>query len=297
MSNIHLLKRRIGTAKNIRQITKAMEMVSANKMRRAQQQALASRSYAQSLQKTLLTIATMIDPSTHPLLQSFPEGQDLFVLISTDKSLAGSLNTNLFRGLTEYVEQNQLQHPTFIIVGQKARHFVNTYNFPLYAEFSNFPDPISFADTQPISKIIIEEYLNHNFHSVTLAYMDFISTLVQRFRIVPLLPLPKDWSNLFPNPEELIEVGIPQNRDYLFEPDAKQILNWLLPYYLEQIIYQTLLEAKASEHSARMVAMKNASDNAGEIITDLTLQYNKQRQAKITSELLDNSTASLIVVQ
>jgi F-type H+-transporting ATPase subunit gamma len=298
MASIQHLKRRIGTAKNIRQITKAMEMVAASKMRRAQVQALSSRPYARTLQRTLLTITAIIDPTTHPLLQKHDTGSDAVVLVSTDKSLAGSLNTNLFRGLADYLQSHrELDDLSFIIVGQKARRFVVSYGYPLYAEYSNFPDPLTFADTQPISKTIIDGYLSGQFRSVSLAYMDFVSTLVQRLRVVPLLPFPKDWSSLFPNPEELVEVGQPQQKEYLFEPDARHILDWLLPYYLEQIVYQTLLEAKASEHSARMVAMKNASDNAGDIITDLTLQYNKQRQAKITSELIDNTTAALIVTQ
>ncbi len=296
MATIQVLKRRIGTAKNIRQITKAMEMVSASKMRRAQSQALSTRPYSQSLQKTLFTIAAMIDSTAHPLLQNHDQGNDLYILLSTDKSLAGSLNSNLFRGLSAYLDQVDTTGVKFIIVGLKARRFVFTNNFELHAEFSNLPDPLSFADSQPLSKMILDGFLNQEFRSVNLVHMDFVSTLVQRFRVVPLLPLPKDWSNLFADPEAVMDVGRAQSRDYLFEPGATEILDWLLPYYVEQIIFHTLLEAKASEHSARMVAMKNASDNASEIIGDLTLQYNKQRQAKITAELIENTTAASILM-
>jgi F-type H+-transporting ATPase subunit gamma len=123
--------------------------------------------------------------------------------------------------------------------------------------------------------------------------MDFISTLVQRFRSLPLLPFTSTWASLIDSPSEIIELN--SDAEYIFEPSASAILDWLLPYYTEMIIYQTLLETRASEHSSRMVAMKNASDSATDIITDLTLSYNKQRQAKITNDLLDNTTASLVV--
>lgn len=296
MSSIQTIKRRIGTAKNIDQITKAMEMVAASKMRRAQLQALASRPFNRKLQSTLLTIAAMTDSRKHPLLKNPTRGQDCVVLVSADKSLCGSLITNLFRGTADYLSScNQDYDPIFIIVGQKARRFVLSAGYQLQAEFSNLPDPISLSDTQPISKMLMDAFLTSQFRSVTFIYMDFISTLVQKLRIFKLLPLPRDWSDLFTGPQDILEVGAQASRDYLFEPDSDSILEWLLPYYIEQVVYQTLMETKASEHSSRMVAMKNASDNASEIISDLTLQFNKQRQAKITSELLDNITSATIV--
>lgn len=294
---IQSLKRRISTAKNIKQITKAMEMVAASKMRRAQLQALSSRPFNRKLQSTLLTIAAMTDTRKHPLLASPTEGKSCFVLISTDKSLCGSLNTNLFRGSLDYISnKNGNDDSTFIIVGQKARRFVVNNGFELLAEFSNLPDPISIEYSHPIAKMIMDGFLDKTFKSVTFIYMDFVSTLVQRLRIFDLLPLPRNWEELFAGPQDILEVGAQVSRDYLFEPSTDEILEWLLPYYIEQVVYQTLLETKASEHSARMVAMKNASDNATEIIDDLTLQFNKQRQAKITSELLDNITSQTIMV-
>ncbi len=297
MANTQALKRRILTAKNIKQITKAMEMVSASKMRRAQLQALASRPYNRKLQSTLLTIAATTNSKSHPLLRQNTQGKNLIGLVSTDRTLAGSLNTNLFRGTTDYLDSLEETPDSFefVIVGQVARRFIVSSGFDLQAEFSNLPDPIGLTDTKPISDMILQGYLNQTYKSVTFIYMDFISTLVQKIRIFKLLPLPKDWEDLFSGPEDILEAGAKISRDYLFEPNSSEILNWLLPYYIEQVVYQTLLETKASEHSARMVAMKNASDNAGEIISDLTLVYNKQRQAKITSELLDNVTASVIV--
>lgn len=294
MANMQSLKRRIKSAKNIKQITKAMEMVAASKMRRAQSQALASRPYARKMETTLATIATLTDSSQHPLLESHSEGLDVVVLFSTDKSLAGSLNTNLFRGTQEFL--NSIQGPTnphFIIIGQKAKQFVLSNGYTIEADFSGISDPVSFQNAVPIAHFLIENYINRSYRSVTLIYMDFISTLVQRFRTLPLLPFSSSWSSLIENPSDAMNVGT--EAQYLFEPSAGAILDWLLPYYTEMIIYQTLLETRASEHSSRMVAMKNASDSATDIISDLTLSFNKQRQAKITNELLDNTTAALVV--
>lgn len=295
MPSMQSLKRRITSAKNIKQITKAMEMVAASKMRRAQAQAIASRAYSRKLEATLATIATLTDASSHPLLTTNGSGKDVVVLFSTDKSLAGSLNTNLFRGMQEYLKnpKTNLDQPEFIIVGQKAKHFVLSNGFTINADFSGISDPVSFQAAVPIARYIINEYISGNFRSVTLGYMDFISTLVQTFRAMPLLPLSATWATIIDTPADAAKIG--SDSQYLFEPSAPEILNWLLPYYVEMIIYQTLLENRASEHSARMVAMKNASDSASEIINDLTLSYNKQRQAKITNELLDNTTAAMVV--
>lgn len=294
MSNVQHLNRRIKTAKNIKQITKAMEMVAASKMRRAQTQALASRPYSRKMQTTLTTIAALSGESKHPLLESHQEGADVIILVSTDKSLAGSLNTNLFRGTADYIKNQYNGRPEFIIVGQKARQFVRSQNYNLIAEFTNIPDPVTYADSLPLSKMVIEGFVKKEYKNIHLVYMDFISTLVQEIRGFQLLPLSTDWESIVETPEEALEVAKPDKTIYVFEPSSEKILNWLLPYYIELIMYQVLVESRASEHSARMVAMKNASENATDIIGDLTLSYNKARQSSITSELLDNATASLI---
>jgi len=294
MASMQSLKRRIKSARNIKQITKAMEMVAASKMRRAQSQALSSRAYSRKLESTLATITTLTDSSQHPLLETHDSGDDIIVLFSTDKPLAGSLNTNLFRGTADYLKTNPTAaEPHFVVIGQKARQFVIGNGYIIDADFSGIPDPVSFQAAVPIAHYLVDSYLNHTCCSVTLCYMDFISTIVQRFRALPLLPFTNTWTTLAENAAEAVisQTGI----EYLFEPSAEAILDWLLPYYTEMIIYQTLLETRASEHSSRMVAMKNASDSATDIITDLTLAFNKQRQAKITNELLDNSTAALVV--
>lgn len=295
MSNIQSLQRRIKSAKNIKQITKAMEMVAASKMRKAQAQAMASRPYARKLQTTLNTIASLVTETTeHPLLEQNQTGQDVILLISTDKSLAGSLNTNLFRGTSNYLSELSTK-PQFIIIGQKARQFIYSTDLPLIAEFTDIPDPLAYADSLPISKLIIDGYISKEFRSVHVVYMDFVSTLVQKVRPFQLLPLSTDWASVIDEPSKAMDANDSEKSQYIFEPSADEILDWLLPYYLELSIYQLLLEARASEHSARMVSMKNASENATDIIADLTLSYNKVRQAAVTAELLDNTTASLIV--
>jgi F-type H+-transporting ATPase subunit gamma len=296
MANTQSLKRRIKSAGNIKQITKAMEMVSASKMRRAQSQAIASRPYSRKLESTLNSIAALTAGSyTHPLLSEPETGEDIVLLISTDKSLAGSLNTNLFRGAQEYIEDTFDQKPKLLIVGQKARQFAYSYDYSLYAEFSQLPDPISYADSLPVSNLVLDGFIQARFKSVHIIYMDFVSTLVQKVRPFRLLPLSTEWSSIIDEPAQAVDAVTPEKSSYVFEPSAEAILNWLLPYYVELSIYQLLLEAKASEHSARMVSMKNASENASDIISELTLAFNKARQASITAELLDNTTASLIV--
>jgi F-type H+-transporting ATPase subunit gamma len=296
MSNTQSLTRRIRSAKNIKQITKAMEMVSASKMRKAQSQALSSRPYARKLETTLNAIANLAPSSSEQaLLTPNESGRPLLVIVSTDKALAGSLNTNLFRGVSEYCHEQGLENPLTVIVGQKARAFVLSSDYLLHAEFTQLPDPISYADSLPISKLIIDSYIDKTAKSVHIVYMDFISTLVQKVRGFQLLPLSTDWTSVVEDPKSALDAVTPEKSTYVFEPDANTILEWLVPYYIELAIYQVLLESKASEHSARMVSMKNASENATEIIQDLTLSYNKARQAGITAELLDNVTASMIV--
>jgi F-type H+-transporting ATPase subunit gamma len=292
MASMQSLKRRIKSARNIKQITKAMEMVAASKMRRAQSQALATRPYARKLESTLQAITGLTESSQHPLLATNETGVDIIVLFSTDKPLAGSLNANLFRGTADFLK-DKTDKPHFVIVGQKARQFVLGNDYVIDADFSGVSDPVSFQAAVPIAHYLIDGYITGKFKSISLCYMDFISTIVQRFRSIPLLPFTNTWTTLAENASEV--VSLQSGAQYIFEPNAESILEWLLPYYTEMIIYQTLLETRASEHSSRMVAMKNASDSATDIINELTLSYNKQRQAKITNELLDNTTAALVV--
>lgn len=290
MAQARLIKSRIKSATNIAKITKAMEMVAASKMRRSQEQALASRPYTHKLLEMLHTIGKNTDSGLHPLLtRPNPMGPELMILISTDKGLAGSLNTNLFRFASS--ELANMRTPHILAVGRKAREFALKSGVPLVAEFSALPDKLTLADVLPIAEIFVGGFLSGEFSSVRTVHAQFVSTLSQRPEVNLLLPIALDSvSALGSQPQPKDPVG---KKEYVFEPNPKEILEFLLPFYTENGFFQIMLEAKASEHSARMVAMKNASDNAKEIVGSLKLEYNKSRQAGITSELLDITTAAL----
>lgn len=279
----------MNTAANISKITKAMEMVSASKMRRAQQQALASRPYTRAIQESLQKVAQFTNSSLHPLLSHHADGKDVMILFSTDRGLCGGLNTNLFKSTVQWSKSHQQPGQTeVIVIGKKAVVFARKNGFKIVAQFTALPENPGVAEILPVARVISDGFLAHQFKSVSIVYMDFINTLTQKVRISPLLPLSAESFK-----ESTVEIKA--DAQYTFEPNARAVLNELLPYYIENTLYQTLLEAKASEHSARMVAMKNASDNAKSLVDELKLQFNKSRQAAITNELLDITTATLTV--
>jgi F-type H+-transporting ATPase subunit gamma len=208
------------------------------------------------------------------------------IIISTDKGLCGSLNTNILKGVLEW----KRQHPNavFIAVGKKAVMLCRLFGLKLLAQFTQLPEKVSTADILPITELIKQQYLDQSLQLVEVVYTDFINTLSQRVSFAQLLPIYKEDVSDQPNkPLPII------NPNYVFEPNPKSLLNTLLPYFLENKLYQVMLEARASEHSARMVAMKNASENAGELVGELQLMFNKSRQASITNELLDITTSML----
>lgn len=288
MANTRQIKRRIGTAANISKITKAMEMVSASKMRRAQQQAISARPYTRAIQASLQKVAQFTDPSLHPLLAYHTEGKNILILFSTDRGLCGGLNTNLFKNTWQWSKAHS--NMEVIVIGKKAVAFARKMGLTIHAQFTDMPEILSVANILPITQLITDGFLSRNFKSVFMIHMDFINTLSQKVKITQLLPLTVETVE---SDQSIVRPIM--HSEYTFEPNAKEILNELLPYYLENTLYQTLLEAKASEHSARMVAMKNASDNAKELVGELKLIYNKSRQAAITNELLDITTATLTV--
>ncbi len=282
------LKTRIKTSKNISQITRAMEMVSASKMRRAQQRAINGAPFSTELANVLLRLTSQIDRSAHPLLQQPISGREVFILISTDRGLAGSLNTNIFTFTNRLLNKRGITNPLFITVGKKARDFVVRSGYELLASFIDLPARIKAEDLSALNQLIISSYLQNDWLTVDVIYSDFISTLVQKPKVINLLP--------FGTPEvpDMVEPLNNSNLvEYKFEPEANQILDWLLPYYLENRLYQIYLESLASEHSARMVAMKNAREAANDLVQGLTLVYNQARQAKVTSELLDAYAARI----
>jgi F-type H+-transporting ATPase subunit gamma len=293
MANQRQIKRRISTAKNISQITKAMEMVSASKMKRAQAQALAARPYTRALQASLQKVTKDLDTAIHPLLTQHYQGKDVLILLSTDKGLVGGLNNHLFKEALEWIKQNK--NGLVIPVGKKAVRFCQLAGASIHAQFTELAEKLSTSDIAPITTLITNGYLEKEFQTVSILYMDFINTLSQKSRKIQLLPLQHIQQKEIYEQVDPVVLNPKIHQEYIFEPSAQAILNDLLPYYIENTLYQAFLEAKASEHSSRMVAMKNASENAGDLMKELKLLYNKTRQANITSELIDMSTASLTV--
>ena len=268
-----------------------MEMVAASKMKRAQDQALAGKLYSEELAKVLDRLARRISQDLHPLLTGGnPNGQVGVLLLSTDKGLCGGLNTNLFFKLEKIIAENKntnvLEHKIKVIsVGKKARDYVARMGYELWASFINLGDIPTSIDARPIAKLITETFINFELSEVWIVFPGFVSTLVQEARAVKLLPL----GTLDVLEDDTYDVA----SDYLFEPKANIILDQLLPYYIENRIYQLLLETRASEQSARMVAMKNARESANDLAGDLTLTYNRIRQSRITNELLDATSSRL----
>lgn len=290
MANTRELRRRIKSIKNTAQITKAMQMVSATKMRRAQTQALNGRPYSLNLSFALEKLLPLINTGSHPLLAGNDSKITGVALLSTNKSMCGALNTNLFRLLAA---SNMLSSETsFYTVGMKGRNFVARTGKNLSADFEN-SDTVTFRQASQLAKLIIDSFMEGEIGQVYIVYPHFISTLRQEATKVKLLPI--DYSEL-----ESLLAGELQNRpsgngsdEFLFEPDPKELLDFILNHYVQIKIYQSLLETKASEHSSRMIAMQNATDNALDLVTDLNLTYNQTRQDSITKELLEITTAAL----
>jgi len=282
------IRRRIKSIKSTAQITKAMQMVASSKMRKAQQAALAGRPYAGLMNHILAEVTHHAGDYTDPLLEVREVRKRAVILVSTDKGLCGALNSNLFR------EAGHLDTNTtlFITAGRKAAQFIARTRRQLAAEFT-YKDAPQFSEARAIVKFARDMFVNGEVDQVEVLFTNFINTLSQRPLSIQLLPIAEiKGLTAKPHGDEVdpLERGA---TEYLFEPNPAQVLGALLPHYLNYIMYQVLLEAKASEQSARMVAMKNATDNAQQIIKDLTLEYNKIRQASITKELLEISSAAM----
>jgi len=290
MANTQDIRRRIKSIRNTAQITKAMQMVAASKMRKAQQHALAGRPYAGLMNKVLVSLQQRTDSKLHPLLQVRPLKKELVLIISTDKGLAGALNTNLLREAARF----EPGKTAYVVAGRKARQFLARTRREILADFE-LKDAPSFIETKAIAKFCTEKFLNGEVDKVTAVYTHFINTINQQPVARTLLPITS--FDLAQTEEE--KAASADGRDalvsHIFEPTPEAVLDFVLPYYTQDQVFQIILDARASEHSARMVAMKNATDNANEFIKDLTLEYNKMRQASITTELLEISTAQMAV--
>ena len=275
MPDIRKVRRRIRGVQNIAKITRAMEMIAASKMRKAQERGLAGRPYSEKIEQVIASLAALPETTQQqPLLERRPVEKIAVVHITPDRGLCGGLNSNLNRGLARFITDEN-KPANVIAVGRKGRDFAVRYGFDLTAEFVQLGDQPAFLETLPISTIIIDDYIRREIDAVYVSYAQFVSTLVQRPIIKQLLPV---------EPASIPQV---ENVDYIYEPGTEVVLGGLLPRFVEMEIYQAIMESIASEQSARMVAMRNATDSANELIGDLTLLYNKARQEAITRDLLD----------
>jgi F-type H+-transporting ATPase subunit gamma len=290
MPSTREIRRRIKSVRNTAQITKAMQMVASSKMARAQQAALNGRPFATMAIDLMSRLASDHQEEPHPLMAEREVKKRALIVVSTDKGLCGALNSNLFREVAKYDPVTTV----FIAVGRKAAQFLARARRKLAAEFS-YHDTPDYADCRAISRFAQDQFLKGEVDLVEVMYTRFINTLSQRPEAQVLLPSGSAESKRARFQPEAGADTRPAGAhlEYLFEPNAAELLDRLLQYLLDFEVGQLLLEAKASEHSARMVAMKSATDNAQQLIKDLTLEYNKMRQASITTELLEISSAAM----
>ena len=274
MANIRLIRRRIRSVQSTAKITKAMEMVATSKMRKAQDRDLAGRPYAEKIQQVLADLVAQQGGSIHPLLERREVKKIEIIHITPDRGLCGGLNANMNRSTASFILEH-VSPSVMITVGRKGRDYMLRYGREVRAEFTGIGDRPSLVDTLPMSRIVIDDYSNRFADVVYLSYTRFVSTMTQRPVLQQLLPV---------EPAKRERGG---EAEYIYEPGRKSVLAELLPRFVEMQVYHAILESIASEQSARMVAMRNATDNANELVQDLTLVYNKARQEMITKELLD----------
>lgn len=286
MASTRDIRRRIKSVKNTRQITKAMELVAASKMKKAQQVALSGRAYAQLLAKMLARLAPRLSEVKHPFLVQREIKTRGILLITTDKGLCGPLNANLFKLVAE------IKTPArYYAIGRKGSQFLARNKRDLVADF-HVSDKLAFAEVKVIVDLMVKAYLDGEIDTIEVIYPRFRNTLVQEPTLRPVLPLASLAEFLASAQTEAgSAAGTVDDRDMIFEPRAEEVLEALIPFYVNRHIYQLVLSARASEHSARMVAMKTAKDNANGLLGDLTLEYNKARQAAITAEILEIAAA------
>lgn len=289
MASTRDIRRRIKSVKNTRQITKAMELVAASKMKKAQQAALAGRPYAELMARMLGALADRVEEAHHPFLTKREVKTRGILLVTSDKGLAGPLNANLFKLVTD------IKTPAkYVVVGRKGAQFIARTHRNLLADFT-VTDRVAFSEVKVVAEFMVKQFLDGVVDTVEILWPHFRNTLVQVPTLMPLLPLSSvrdviaDLRSDAGHSEGSKLAATEQQM--LFEPDAATVLNALLPLYVNREIHQQVLDAKASEHSARMVAMKTAKDNATKLLGDLTLEYNKARQAAITQEILEIAAA------
>jgi F-type H+-transporting ATPase subunit gamma len=291
MASTRDIRRRIKSVKNTRQITKAMELVAASKMRKAQQLALASRPYSQLMSGMLAALSSRVDESYHPFLAQRPVKTRGILVISTDKGLCGPLNSNLFKIIAE------IKTPAkYYAIGRKGSQFLARTKRDMVADFQ-VSDRVPFNEVKVVAEFMIKQFLDGVIDTIEVIYPRYKNTLVQEPTLRPVLPLKnlREFLAAAHTDAGGTREAVADDREISFEPNAQQVLEALLPFYVNRLVYQLVLSSKASEHSARMVAMKTAKDNATKILGDLTLEYNKARQAAITQEILEIAASAFAV--
>ena len=288
MPNLKEIRTRIKSVKNTRQITKAMELVAASKMKKAQQSALSGQPYAALLAETLANISTRIEELDHPFFEEREVKTRGIILVTTDRGLCGPLNGNLIR------EVQKIEGPAkFVSVGRKGKQFLSRSSRDLLADFE-IGDAVQYIKIKQLTEFMIEKYLAGEVDTVEVWYPRYINILIQsptKAKLLPIAGLDEMITELRGKNAKPFEAS-DDDRNFKFEPDPKTILNDLLPLFVIRQVYQAVLSARASEHSARMVAMKTAKDNANKLLDALTLQFNKARQAAITQEILEIAAAT-----
>jgi len=295
MASTRDIRRRIKSVKSTAQITKAMQLVASAKMKKAQDQATNGRAYAELLNKVLVSLRDGVEEGIHPYFSEGKGAKTLVLLITTDKGLCGALNANLLKKLLG--ADLDPQQTEFVAVGRKGAQALGRLRRNLIADFQ-VRDPAKFAELRPAGKLLQQKFLSGDYRRVLVAFNNFVNTVTtipMVEQLLPVNPVTLGGKRSFEGLGSFLKVeetptDVPQ---YTFEPDAAAVFGAVLPQYVNNTLYQMLLEARASEHSSRMVAMKNATDNARQMIKDLTLEYNKVRQAAITNELLEITTAKL----
>ncbi len=302
------IKRRITSIANTKKITKAMELVAAAKMRKAVDRVLASRNYSNLAWQTVLHLAQKTKSSAYPLLKQRASKKIALVLISSNRGLCGGFNSQIVQKTISSIKKHKdsIEKTDIITLGERGRDGIIRHKYEVSADFEKKDLTISISDINIMSQFLIDEFVKGTYDKVMVAYTDFISSIDQSPRIMQLLPLKTDEKDEYlgevtsfgkkdekkstsAKATEDKEEGEEAKYEYLFEPDPKQVLDFILPRLVETLIYQAVLESDASEHSARMMAMRNASDAASDMISELTLVFNKARQASITNEIAEIS--------
>lgn len=290
MASLRDIRRRIRGVRNIAQVTRAMQTIAASKMRRAEEQVQASRPYAEKAWEVLNHLSRQAGreqlKQLHPLLGGRAVNNVELVLITSDRGLAGAYNSNIIRATLDFIRQND-KPLSVVTIGRRGREAMNRTRQNIVADFAQVEDRPSLVDILPIAQVVMSDFLEGKVDAVHIAYTEFVNTLIQRPVVRRLLPLMPEFAEDQVG-SELVSAGQRTLAQvYIYEPSPAELLDTILPRFTELQVYQAILEAQASEHAARMVAMRNATDNANELIGGLTLTYNRLRQEAITGEMLD----------